>query len=131
MYIWIDLWDKKCWIAIYLQWIIVPKAVVPRVNLINELKKIIKKYNMEIIVVWLPYDLYWKNLKQLNKTEKFIEKLKNIFPNKKIESIDERFTTFEADNILKEIWWKNKNWNKDDISASLILENYLNAKNLT
>jgi hypothetical protein len=29
----------------------VPKAVVPRVNLINELKKIIKKYNMEIIVV--------------------------------------------------------------------------------
>jgi putative transcription antitermination factor YqgF len=131
MYIWIDLWDKRCWIAIYLQWIIVPKAVVPRVNLINELKKIIKKYNMEIIVVWLPYDLYWKNLKQLNKTEKFIEKLKNIFPNKKIESIDERFTTFEADNILKEIWWKNKNWNKDDISASLILENYLNAKNLT
>ena len=36
-----------------------------------------------------------------SKTKKFIEKLKIIFPNQKIDSIDERFTSFESDNILK------------------------------
>jgi hypothetical protein len=29
--------------------------------------------------------------------------LKNIFPELKIEEIDERFTSFEADNILKQL----------------------------
>jgi hypothetical protein len=32
----------------------------------------------------LPYDLHGKDLKQLNKTEVFIEKLKNIFKDKEI-----------------------------------------------
>ena len=60
------------------------------------------------------------------KTQKFIEKLKNIFSKLKIESIDERYTSFEADNILDAMWIKEKNWKKDDLSAVLILESYLN-----
>lgn len=125
MYLWIDLWDKRCWISIELQWIVMPKGIVLRHKLIIYLKKIIKEYNIWVIVVWLPYDLYWKNLKQLDKTNLFIEKLKNIFPELKIDSIDERFTSFEADLVLWELWIKDKTWNKDDISAVLILESYL------
>jgi RNase H-fold protein (predicted Holliday junction resolvase) len=49
----------------------------------------------------LPYDLYNIDHKQLDKTKKFIEKLKIIFPDLKIDSIDERFTSFEADSILR------------------------------
>jgi len=49
----------------------------------------------------MPYDLYNIDTKQVDKTKKFIEKLKNIFPNIKIDSVDERFTSFEANNILK------------------------------
>ena len=130
MYLWIDLWDKKSWIAIFINWIVFPKWIIPRTKLITEIKKIIGEYEIKLIVVWLPYDLYGKNLKQLNKTKIFIEKLKNIFPNISIEGIDERFTSFEADNILDDMWIKNKKWNKDDISAVLILESYIKQNNL-
>lgn len=128
MYLWIDLWDKRCWIAIYIEWIVVPKWIIPRHKIIIELKKYIKDYNIKNIVVWLPYDLYNKNLRQLDKTKAFIEKIKTIFPDLLIKWVDERFTSFEADNILSSMWVKNTTWKKDDISAVLILESYLNQK---
>lgn len=125
MYLWIDLWDKRCWLSIEVEWIVLPKWIVFRYNLVNEIKKLLREYNFTTIVVWLPYDLYGKNLKQLDKTKLFIEKLKNIFPNLNIHWIDERFTSFEADSVLSSFWTKNKVWKRDDISAVLILESYL------
>lgn len=121
----IDLWDKRCWIAIEIEGISFPHSIVNRVSLINELKKIIKNKLITEIVVWLPYDLYWKDNKQLDKTKKFIKKLETIFPDKKIVWVDERYTTFEADNILNLLWEKDTHWKKDAISAQLILETYL------
>lgn len=126
MYLWIDLWDKRCWISVYVQWVVLPKWIVDRPLLITQLKKLIKEYDITTIVVGLPYDLYGKNLRQLDKTKIFIEKLKNIFPNLKIEWMDERFTSFEADIVLSSMWIRGKIWNKDDISAVIILESYLN-----
>ena len=128
MYLWIDLWNKRCGIAIYIEWIVIPKSIVLRPKLISEVRQLIKEYSIKVIVVWLPYDLYWKNLVQLDKTKAFIEKLKNIFPTIKIEWIDERYTSFEADNILSSMWMKDTKWEKDAISASLILESYLGKK---
>jgi putative Holliday junction resolvase len=128
MYLWIDLWDKRCWIALEIEWVVMPKDIVLRPKLVSYLKKIIQEYNIKIIVVWLPYDLYGKELKQLNKTKEFIKKLKNIFPNIKIEGVDERFTSFQAEQTLDEMWVKDKEWKKDDISAALILESYIKQK---
>lgn len=125
MHLAIDLWDKRVWIAIELNNIVFPKEIVNRVKIINRLKYYINEYDIKVIIVWLPYDLYWKYLKQLNKTERFIEKLKIIFPEKEIIWIDERYTTFEAKNISK---WDSKG-NIDDISAALILETYLRKYN--
>jgi len=125
MYLGIDLWDKRCWLAVTIEGIVIPKEIVNRVEIIDIIKKYIKIYNINVIVVWLPYDLYNFDTKQLDKTKKFIEKLKNIFPDKKIDSIDERFTSFEADNILKSMNILNSKWKKDAISAALILESYL------
>jgi putative Holliday junction resolvase len=130
MYLWIDLWDKRCWIAIEIEWVVLPKWIILRPKLISETRKLIKDYNIKTIVVWLPYDLYGKNLRQLDKTKVFIEKLKEIFPTINIESIDERFTSFEADYVLETMWVKDKQWQKDDISAALILESYLKQKNI-
>jgi len=128
MYLWIDLWDKRCGIALELEWVVVPKAIVPRVELVQRIKKLLEEYSITRIIVWLPYDLYGKDKKKLNKTNLFIEKLKNIFPQVHIEWIDERFTSFEADNILQEMWGRNI-WNKkDDLSAVLILESYIRKK---
>lgn len=130
MYLAIDLWDKRCGIAVSVEMVVIPKSIVKRTILITELKKLIKEYSIKVIVVWLPYDLYWKKLKQLDKTKSFIEKLKEIFPEIEIEWVDERFTSFEADNVLKTMWVKNTTWNKDDISAVLILESYFRQKGL-
>lgn len=130
MYLWIDFWNKRCWIAIFLEWVIIPKDIVPTEKIFKVLWKYIDYYKIKIIIVWLPFDLYGKDLKQLEKTKKFIEKLKNIFPDLKVEEIDERFTTFEAENILEIIWEKEKFWKKDSISASLILESYLKREKI-
>ncbi len=125
MYLWIDLWNKRCWLAIEIEWIVLPKWIIARHTLINEIKKLIKEYNITTVIVGLPYDLYGKNLKQLDKTNLFIEKLKNIFANLSIYWIDERFTSFEADTVLTTFGIKDKKWKKDDISAVLILESFL------
>ncbi len=125
MYLWIDLWDKRCWVAVYVEWLVFPKWIILRPKLVTELRKMINNYSINTIVVWLPYDLYWKNLRQLDKTKIFIWKLREIFPKIEIVWVDERFTSFEADNVLDTMGIKEKIWNKDDISAALILETYL------
>ena len=125
MYLAIDLWDKRVWIAISINWIVFPKEIVKRVEIIKKLKSYINIYNIKVIIIWLPYDLYWIKTKQLNKTEKFIKKLKLIFPNQKIIWIDERFTSFEAKEVNKKMTKTNFKDKIDDISAALILESYL------
>jgi putative Holliday junction resolvase len=73
------------------------------VEIISKLKKIILEKNITKIVIGMPYDLYGIHLKQSEKTKKFIQKLKNIFPNIEMIEMDERFTTFESFHILSEI----------------------------
>lgn len=125
-YLWIDLWDKRCWLAYSNMWFIFTLPAVARFTLISELKKIIKEKNISKIVIWMPYDLYGKDLKQLNKTKSFVSKLKEILPNIEIIEIDERFTTFESISILTELGNKKDiQEKKDSMSAYLILERYL------
>ena len=125
----IDYWDKRCGIAVQIETIAVPKEIVLRVDIIKSINKYLDEYiDIWVIVVWLPYDLYGKDLKQLEKTQRFIRELENKFKKLKIVWIDERFTTFEAENVLNSLWEKDKEWKKDAISAVLILETYLNKK---
>ena len=123
----IDLWTKRCWLAYTLEWIIFTLPWVPRIQLVNEIKKIIKEKNINKIVIWLPYDLFWKDHLQLDKTQKFISKLREILPSVSIDSIDERYTTFESLNILNQLDEKKSvKEKKDSLSAFLILESYIN-----
>ena len=128
MYLWIDLWDKRCWIAVEVEWVVLPKWIILRPKLVWELKKLVQEYAVECIVVWLPYDLYGKDKKQLEKTKVFIEKLKNIFPKIVIQTEDERYSSFEAEQVLEAFWEKDFHAKKDDISAVVILERFLEKK---
>lgn len=121
----VDLGDKRVGIALLLEWIVMPHDIVARVELVRYLRKLIKERWTSKIIVGLPYDLYGIDTKQLDKTQKFIDKLKDIFPNQEILWYDERFTTIEADLTLQKNWNKTKNTYKDDISAALILEWYI------
>jgi putative Holliday junction resolvase len=125
MYLAIDLWDKRSGIAIEQAGIVFPKEIVLRPKLLQTLKKNIQEYKITTIVVGLPYDLYWKNHKQLEKTKQYMEYLKEQFPDINIEWCDERFTSFAADEISLEMWDSSK---RDDIAAALILETYLEQK---
>ena len=126
----IDLWDKRSGLAYNFWEIIFTLPYVERFKLVWELKKIIKEKEIEKIVVWLPYDLYWVDNKQLDKTLKFIESLKKTFPKMIFDTIDERFTTFESYNILSSMNLSKNEMlqKKDSMSAYLILESYMNKK---
>jgi RNase H-fold protein (predicted Holliday junction resolvase) len=69
--------------------------------------------------------LFGKNKKQLEKTQRFMEKLQEDFPDINVEWCDERFTSFEAEQIWLQLWEKEK---RDDLAAALILETYLEQK---
>ena len=125
MYLAIDLWDKRSWIAIEQAWIVFPKEIVLRPKLIQTLKKYILEYKITTIVVGLPYDLYGKHHKQLEKTKQYMNYLSEQFPDINIEGSDERFSSFAADEISFEMWDNSK---RDDIAAALILETYLEQK---
>lgn len=128
MYLAIDLGNKRCGLAVYVSGIVFPKDIVKREKLIPVVHKLISEYKVTTIVVGLPYDLYGKQLKQLHKTQDFIEKLKNIFPKIIIEGQDERFTSFEAEQTLKQMWVKDTREEKDALAAASILESYLNSQ---
>jgi putative transcription antitermination factor YqgF len=121
-YIAIDLGNKRVGIAISVQNIAFPEAVITRTEVVVWLKKYFKN-NKEIenIVVGLPYDLYGKDTRQLEKTQKFIEKLENIFPEKNILGHDERFSSFQAADGFGD--------HRDDIAAQCILQSYIDSKN--
>lgn len=120
----IDLWDKKCWLAVQIENISIPHSTVSRVSLVNKLKDIFKKeLDIDTIVVWLPYDLQGFDTRQFDKTNKFILKLKNIFKDKSVIWFDERFTSIIWWNIIESIWLNQDK--KDEIAAALILESFL------
>lgn len=68
-----------------------------------------------------------------NKIKNFILELKTCFPNKKIERYDERYTSKMAKQLLINLGIKKKKRkNKglvDQISATIILQSYLDRKN--
>ena len=119
-YLAIDLGDKRVWIARNIQNIAFAHKIVPRVELISYLKETFKSSNdINGIVVGLPYDLYGKDLRQLNKTQDFIQKLQNIFPDIHVYGHDERYSSFLADQDSSE--------HRDDIAAQHILQSFLDT----
>jgi len=120
-YIGVDLWDKRVWLAISQENIAFPLIEITRTETVSYLKKYFSE-NTEIstIIVGLPYDLYGVDTRQLDKTLKFIEKLRDIFSDKEIIGHDERFSSFQAGE-----WFDD---HKDDIAAQCILQSYLDSR---
>lgn len=96
--------------------------------LLAELDKILEQYNVEIIVVGMPINMNGTEGPRVEKTKKFIHKLKCKYNKIKIETIDERLTTVQAYRTMNdlEINKKKKRQIVDTISAVYILEVYIN-----
>ena len=97
------------------------------------LKKIddyLQQYEIDTIVVGMPFLLNGDKAERAKKTELFIHKLKCKYNKIKIDWIDERLTTVAAHktmNFLNVDKHKKRNI-VDTISAVYILETYLNKK---
>ena len=94
--------------------------------LLNELDKIINKYNVKVLVLGLPKNMDNSLGFASQRSLKFKELLEKKF-NLKIELIDERLTTVEAQNILIENNFKREKRKKviDEYAAMIILDTYL------
>ncbi len=95
---------------------------------LRRLDEILKKYEIDTIVVGLPLNMNGTMSERAKVTEKFVHKLKCKYNHIKIEVIDERLTTVAAHKTMNFLD-VNKNKKRDivdTISAVYILETYLN-----
>lgn len=97
--------------------------------LLKRLDEIFEQYEVDTIVVGMPYNMNGSSSFRVEKTEKFIHKLKCKYNKKKIETIDERLTTVEAHKTMNMLGINKykKKMLVDTISAVYILEKYINS----
>ena len=90
-----------------------------------EISKLVEEWKPNLILVGKPLNMDGTDSDIMKDVEKFYKKLKKLF-NIDCEYIDERLTTFEAKEILKE-----GNINIVDANAAKILiDNWFNRKNI-
>jgi len=98
--------------------------------LLKKIDELMKNYEIDTIVVGMPYNMNGTKSKRVELTEKFIHKLKCKYNKLKIDFIDERLTTVAAHKTMNAL---NVNKHKkrnivDTISAVYILEMYVEKK---
>ena len=94
----------------------------------KRLDEIIEQYNVGVIVVGMPINMNGTMGERVEKTKLFIHKLKCRYNKIKIDTMDERLTTVQANRTMYELNIdrdKKKNL-VDTISAAYILEMYMN-----
>ena len=95
---------------------------------LRKLDEIFSEYEVDTIVVGMPYNMDGTKTFRAEATEKFIHKLKCKYNKMKIETMDERLTTVAAHKTMNFLDI-NKNKKRDivdTISAVYILETYIN-----
>ncbi len=109
-------------------------ATVHVKDLIKYLKDYISKEEIDCIVVGEPLDMQSKASDSSRFIDPFVKHLKKQFPEIIVERMDERYTSQMAMQTMRDAGLKKKSrQNKelvDKISATLILQSYLEMKSL-
>ena len=127
----IDYGQKRIGIAVTdpLQMIANGLTTVDTPKIYTFLAEYFSKEEVETIVVGYPKTLQNEPAEVTRLINPFVEKLKKLYPDKKIELIDERFTSKMAfQTMIDSGIGKKARQNKaliDQISATIILQNYL------
>ena len=97
--------------------------------LLNRIAEIIEEYNIEKIVIGYPINMNFTKGPRAEKTDKFIEKLKNRF-NFEVIKINESLTTVAAHRTMHDLSLSKDKKKKvvDTISAQYILQMYLDKE---
>jgi len=107
------------WVATGLG-VVLPYGIIKDKNL-AELVKLIKKKNIDKVIVGLPFGLEKKENENTKKVKKFVSELKNLI-NVHVDFEDERFSSQAADRMGK------GGASRDEKSAMVILQSYLDKK---
>lgn len=130
----IDYGTKKVGLAVTdpLQIICSPLTTVPTIEIFNFLEKYLQEEAVTCIVVGKPMNTDGTPSKIAHLVVGFVRKLNKLYPDILVDTEDERFTSIEARAIiLKSGIKKKKRRDKtlvDKVSASLILQSYLDRK---
>ncbi len=95
---------------------------------IKRIKEILSEEGTRKIVVGLPRSLDGTKKRQAEKVEEFIEQMKQKIENIEVITVDERYTTTEAEHYLKNYSKKSGKERRkvvDMVAASIILQKYL------
>lgn len=130
----IDYGKARCGIATTddMQLIASALTTVETKNIFSFLEKYFSENKVEMLVIGLPTDLKG-NLSEIETDIlKFIEKVKELFPEVEIHRFDERFTSKMASFFISQSG-KNKKQRQekaliDKVSATIILQNFLEQK---
>ncbi len=95
---------------------------------LRRLEELLKTYDIETFVIGMPINMNGTSGERVEKTKKFIHKLRCKFNNIKVETVDERLTTVAAHKTMNflNVDPKEKRKIVDTISAVYILEMYIN-----
>lgn len=95
---------------------------------ITAIRDLVSIHNVERIIVGLPISLDGTVGEQAEKVQKFGDRLSKVLEIP-VEFRDERFTTTEADDILKQVEVDSKDRKNivDQVAAVIILNEYLNS----
>lgn len=100
---------------------------------LRRLDEILSEYEVDTIVVGMPYNMDGSKTIRAEVTEKFLHKLKCKYNKIKIDTIDERLTTVAAHKTMNflDVNKHKKRSIVDTISAVYILETYMNKNKNT
>lgn len=126
----IDFGEKRVGIAISdpLCMIAMPLETIERKKIEEGINKILERFPVKHIVIGYPLRTNGKKGKRAEQVEKFAKKIKGKF-NIEITLWDERYSTVEAERIMKDMNRKPSREKErvDRIAASLILQSYLDS----
>ncbi|WP_318639749.1 Holliday junction resolvase RuvX [Flavobacterium ardleyense] len=132
----IDYGMKRTGIAITdeMQMIASGLTTVETPKLIDFLKKYFNDEKVELVIVGEPKQMNYEPSQSAAMIDAFVVKFTKIFPEMKVERVDERFTSKMAlSSMIQSGMTKKKRQNKailDEISATIILQDYLNYRKI-
>ena len=98
---------------------------------VKRIKELLQQENTNGLVVGIPKSLDGTVKRQVEKVNEIIEELKKNIDNLEIITVDERYTTVEAEHYLRNDSKKNPRERRkvvDMVAASIILQKFLDMK---
>jgi len=130
----IDYGTRRCGIAVTdpLQIIASGLTTVSSSDLFSFLGKYMAEEEVEAIVVGYPLELDGSPTRITHLVKGLIRQLKKRFPDVRIETMDERYTSAEAQQLLLQTGVRKKKRREkgliDKLSAAIILNDYMEAR---